>query len=154
MAMSCTLFVLVAAAVSVLPATIAKLSFDYSPQPIPNTFLEGNCYPDREETDVCRSVFDHIERGSARFKNELVENVNQNILFSTSDAHLMSPRMLTRLDRLRQLYTGDFTVLKAWTQYPNSEVQDSASLHYEGTIHETHKLLRYYLCTSKVITMT
>ena len=131
MAMSYAHFVLFVAAVSVLPATIAQFVFDNT---IPDPFKLGNSYPDRKEADVCRPIFYHIERDSARFKNELVKNVNPNILFSTNDAHLMSSRMQMRLDRLRQLYTGDFTVLKAWTQYPDSEVQDSGSLHYEGTI--------------------
>ena len=131
MAMSCAHFVLFAAAVSVLPATIAQLEFDYT---IPDPFELGNGYPDRNEADVCRPIFDHIERDSARFKNELVKHVNPKIVFFNNDAHLMSSRMQMRLDGLREIYTGKFTVLKAWTQYPDSEVQDSASLHYEGTI--------------------
>ena len=134
MAMSCVIPVVFAAALAVLPATLAQSNFDYSQQQIPNPFQLGNRYPNREETDVCRPIYDHIDRDSARFTNELVFNTNQNIEFSTTDARRMTSRMQTRLDRLRQLYTRDFTVLKAWTQYPDSDVQDSGSLHFEGII--------------------
>ena len=130
---SCRLLAAVAA-VLILQATVAmaQSNFDYSQQPIPNPFRQGNRYPNRPETDVCRPIFDHILRNSDRFTNELVLNTNPQIAFETADSRLMTSRMQTRLDRLRQLYRGDFTVLKAWTQYPDPEVQDSTSLHYEG----------------------
>ena len=149
MAKSCALVVLFAAALAVLPATLAQSNFDYSRQQIPNPFRRGNRYPNREEKDVCRPIFDHIERNSARFRNELVFNTNRNIAFSTGDARRMSSRMQTRLDRLRQLYTRGFTVLKAWSQYPDSEVQDSGSLHYEGII--ILNCNNYYLSDIRVI---
>ena len=121
------------AAISILlPAVIAQSIFDYTQQPIPTPFTFGDMYPNRPETDVCRPIFDHILRNSARFTNELVLNTNSHIEFATEDARRMSSRMQTRLDRLAQLYSGDFTVLKAWTQYPDSEVPDASSFHYEG----------------------
>ena len=131
---SCRLLAVAAAVLTVLPAaaTLAQENFDYSQQPIPNPFRLGNRYPNRPETDVCRPIFDHIVHNSDRFTNELVLNTNREIAFATDDARRMTSRMQTRLDRLRQLYGGYFTVLKAWTEYPDPEVLDSTSLHYEG----------------------
>ena len=115
------------------PAVVlAQSQFDYSQQPIPIPFLLGDSYPDRPETDVCRPIFDHIRRDSARFTNELVFNTNQRVTFATSDSRRMTSRMQTRLDRLREIYNGGFTVLRAWSEFPDSEVADSQSLHYEG----------------------
>lgn len=112
-------------------------NFDFSGHPIPDTFRLGDRYPDREEMDVCRPIFNHIDRNSVRFRNELVLD-NSSMTFDNADARWMTSRMYSRLNRLRQLYTGGFTVLKAWTQYPDSEVQDLASLHYEGEIFIRH----------------
>ena len=114
------------------PVVIAQSNFDYSQQPIPIPFLQGNSYPNRPETDVCRPIFNHVLRNSARFTNELVFNTNPHIKFATTDSRRMTSRMQTRLDRLREIYSGGFTVLKTWTQYPDSEVPDPSSLHYEG----------------------
>lgn len=131
---SCRLLAVVAAVLIMVQATVvvAQSNFDYSQQPIPSPFRLGNRYPNRPETDVCRPIFDHILRNSDRFTNELVLNTNPQIAFETANSRRMTSRMQTRLDRLRQLYRGDFTVLKAWTQYPDPEVVDSTSLHYEG----------------------
>jgi hypothetical protein len=126
------LFAVAAAAATLLPATLAQSQFDYSQQPIPIPFLQGHRYPDRPETDVCRPIFDYILPGSARFTSELVLNTNPNIQFATPDSRRMTSRMQTRLDRLREIYDGGFTVLKTWTQFPDSEVEDALSLHYEG----------------------
>lgn len=111
---------------------LAQSQFDYSQQPIPIPFVLGDRYPDRSETDVCRPIFDHILRDSARFTDELVYNANQQVTFATDDSRRMTSRMQTRLDRLREIYDGEFTVLKAWTEFPDSEVQNDLSLHYEG----------------------
>ena len=125
-----------AAAVTLLLQTpalvLAQSQFDYSQQSIPSRFMVGDSYPGRPETDVCRPIFDHIQRDSARFMNELVFNANPQITFATSDSHHMTSRMKSRLDRLREIYTEGFTVLKAWTEFPDNEVQDTQSLHYEG----------------------
>ena len=115
-----------------LPATMAQQNYDYSLDPIPDPFLPGDSYPNRLETDVCRPIFDHILRNSARFINELVLNTNRHIRFDTEDARLMTSRMQTRLGKLRELYRGGFRVLKAWTEFPDNEVSDNSSLHYEG----------------------
>ena len=122
-----------AALLLLLPAAVLGQSdFDYSQQPIPIPFELGDRYPDRPETDVCRPIFDYILRDSARFTNELVFNTNPSVTFATTDSRRMTSRMQTRLDRLLEIYDGEFTVLKAWTEFPDSEVVDSLSLHYEG----------------------
>ena len=128
------LLALATAAITLLlqTAVLAQSQFDYSQQPIPIPFVLGDRYPDRPETDVCRPIFDHILRDSARFTDELVYNANQQVTFATDDSRRMTSRMQTRLDRLREIYDGEFTVLKAWTEFPDSEVQNDLSLHYEG----------------------
>ena len=136
--------ILVIVATIVVPATVAQSNFDYSQEPIPTPFLLDDSYPNRPETDVCRPIFDHILRDSARFTNELVLNTNPQITFATSDSRRMTSRMQTRLDRLRQSYNGQFTVLKTWTQYPDSEVPDNTSLHYEGEGGKGY--LRMHVC--------
>ena len=130
-----------------LPVVIAQSNFDYSQQPIPIPFYEGDRYPNRPETDVCRPIFDHILRNSARFTSELVFNTNPDITFATMDSRRMTSRMQTRLDRLREIYSGDFTVLKTWTQFPDNEVLDPSSLHYEG---EDQSNAFYYLSNNNV----
>ena len=123
---------LAALATSLAALQVIAAQFDYSQQPIPDPFQLGDRYPDREEVEVCRPIVDHIDRNSARFTSDLVLNSDLNAVFSNNDARRMTSRMQSRLDQLRMLYTGGFTVLKAWTQYPDPEVGDTASLHYEG----------------------
>jgi hypothetical protein len=109
---------------------------DFTTAQIPNPFRVGNFYPPRPEVEVCRPIRDHIDRNSARFTNELVTNTNPDIRFSTSDSRIMSSRMQSRLNSLASLYrqqTGRrMTVRRAWTQFPNTQISDDLSLHYEG----------------------
>ena len=110
---------------------------DFSTREIPNPFGVGDFYPARPEEDVCRSILDYIDRGSARFTNELVTNLNRDINFATDDSRLMTSRMQSRLDRLATLYyqrrSRRFTVLKAWTEFPDADLAgNNRSLHYEG----------------------
>ena len=109
---------------------------DFTTAQIPNPFRVGNFYPPRPEVEVCRPIRDYIDRNSARFNNELVTNSNPDITFSTSDSRIMSSRMQSRLNSLASLYrqqTGRrMTVRRAWTQFPNSQVNGNTSLHYEG----------------------
>lgn len=106
---------------------------DFSTRTIPDPFLLGNRYPDRGEEDVCRSISDHIERGSARFTNELVTNLNSDINFATADSRVMTSRMQSRLDSLANSYWRRFTVLKAWTEFPDPDLpNNNRSLHFEG----------------------
>lgn len=146
-------FIVTVLAVLWVPATArhrhTTSNFDYSGQPIPDPFRLGDRYPDREEMDVCRPIFDHIDRNSVRFRNELVLD-NSSMTFADVDAWMTS-RMYSRLNRLRQLYTRGFTVLKAWTQYPDSEVHDRASLHYEGEIFIRHLYARTHLTGALIV---
>ena len=140
------LLALATAAITLLLQTavvLAQSQFDYSQQPIPIPFVLGDRYPDRPETDVCRPIFDHILRDSARFTDELVYNANQQVTFATDDSRRMTSRMQTRLDRLREIYDGEFTVLKAWTEFPDSEVQNDLSLHYEGERRSVKLKIKY-----------
>ena len=109
---------------------------DFTTAQIPNPFGVGDFYPPRPEVEVCRPIRDYIDRNSARFTNELVTNTNADIVFSTSDSRIMSSRMQSRLNSLASLYrqqTGRrMTVLRAWTQFYNRQVNDNTSLHYEG----------------------
>ncbi len=110
--------------------------------PIPNPFQKGNFYPLRSEMEVCRPIQNYISRGSARFNAQLVTNTNANINFATSDSRIMSSLLQSRLNTLVQRYNFDtsgrrnsnpmLTVLKAWTPFPDKEVDDNLSLHYEG----------------------
>lgn len=99
-------------------------------EPVPDPFQLSSRYPDRDEVEVCRAISDHIDQGTRRFTSELVTYSNSEIRFS-SDARIMSSRMQTRLNRLAALY-GTFRIQKAWTQFPDPEVDDDRSLHYEG----------------------
>ena len=144
-------WLLVAAALIALQVLPTQGQQDFTTAQIPNPFGVGNFYPPRPEAEVCRPIRDYIDRNSARFTNELVTNTNADIIFSTSDSRIMSSRMQSRLNSLASLYrqqTGRrMTVLRAWTQFPNSQVNDGMSLHYEGKwlLHLIAKLVLQYL---------
>ena len=112
---------------------------DFTTAEVPNPFRVGDFYPPRPEVEVCRPIRDYIDRNSARFTNELVTNTNADITFSTSDSRIMSSRMQSRLNSLASLYrqqTGRrMTVLRAWSQFPDAQINDDKSLHYEGELH-------------------
>ena len=120
---------------------------DFTTAQIPNPFRVGNFYPPRPEVEVCRPIRDYIDRNSARFTNELVTNTNADITFSTADSRIMSSRMQSRLNSLATLYRQQanrrMTVLRAWTQFPNSQVNDDTSLHYEGERVATYTMQSY-----------
>ena len=135
---------------------------DFTTAQIPNPFRVGVFYPPRSEVEVCRPIRDYIDRNSARFTNELVTNTNADITFSTSDSRIMSSRMQSRLNSLATLYKQEtgrrMTVLRAWTQFPNAQISDSTSLHYEGeclqnytAIHVMQPYIEYcaMVCTFK-----
>ena len=130
-----TLQLLCAAMVLVL-VSIVQGQQDFTTAEVPDPFRVGDFYPPRPEVEVCRPIRDYIDRNSARFTNELVTNTNPDIIFSTSDSRIMSSRMQSRLNSLASLYrqqTGRrMTVLRAWTQFPNAQISDDKSLHYEG----------------------
>ena len=112
---------------------------DFSTAPIPNPFRNGNMYPPRSETDVCRPIQDYIDRGSARFNSQLVTNTNSDIIFATSNSRIMSSRLQSRLNSLVRIYGRNtypkLRVTKAWTPYPDQDLSnDDRSLHYEGQL--------------------
>ena len=106
--------------------------FNFSRQPVPDPFRLGDRYPDRDEVVICRPITSYIRRDSVRFTNELVLNSHRRIKFKDADARLMSSRLQTRLNGLRRVFGGRFTVLKSWTDYPDPEISDIRSLHFEG----------------------
>ena len=103
---------------------------------VPDEFTLNQRYPDRGEVDVCRPIRLRIARNSRRFHEDLVVNTNTDIDFTNGDAQRMTSRMQTRLNSLASLFYDNFgvriTVIKAWTEYGDVEVQDPHSLHYEG----------------------
>ncbi len=119
-----------AAAVLLLEEGLAQQGFEV--EPVPNPFTLSSRYPDRNEEDVCRAIRDYIDQNTPRFTSELVTNGNSQIRFA-SGARVMSSRMQTRLNRLASLY-GTFRVQKAWSQFPDQDIQDDRSLHYEGKL--------------------
>ena len=132
--------VLLVAAVSLmaLEQSVVQGQQDFSRAVVPDPFRVGDHYPPRPEVEVCRPIRDYIDRNSARFMNELVTNTNGDIVFSTTDSRIMSSRMQSRLNSLATLYyqwkgkRSRITVLRAWTQFPDPQVNDEMSLHYEG----------------------
>ena len=98
----------------------------------PSSLTVGMKYPNLPETTVCRRLQSYIHRGSDRYRTELVTNSDLTINFANSDARLMSSRMQSKLGLLRKMFTGNFTVTKAWTQFPDPELSDPGSLHYDG----------------------
>ena len=103
------------------------------------TFNVGTFYPSGEgnarqvEDAVCGSITDRIRRNSVRYLSELVINSNSRITFATADSRVMSSRMKTTLNALTLTYTSNFTILKAWSQYPDSQLEGiKKSLHFEG----------------------
>ena len=129
-----SLLQLLFAAFALVP--VAQGQRDFSTAEVPDPFRVGDIYPPRPEVEVCRPIRDYIDRNSIRFTNELVTNTNRDITFSTSDSRIMSSRMQSRLNSLATLYrqqTGRrMTVLRAWRQFPDPQITDNMSLHYEG----------------------
>ena len=124
--------ILLFAAVTLLLLQWGRAQQDFTVEPVPNPFTLGDRYPDREEEEVCRAIRDYIDRNSVRFTTELVTNVDSQIDFGTADARIMTSRMQTRVNRLATLYGQRFTVLKAWTEFPDPDLTNERSLHYEG----------------------
>ena len=110
--------------------------FTYTKGPIPTSFNIGEHYPDRNEEFQCRSIKFHVQPDSQKYR-ELVTYNGNNIRFTNSSSHRMTSRMQTRLQALAndyyQLYNLSLYVLKAWSSFPDSDIEDN-SLHYEGKV--------------------
>lgn len=128
----------VPAALMIAAFCMAQDEFDFTIQPIPESFSVGQHYPDAPEEEVCRRIVDVIDRNSARFDNELSTfttqaGINDNVRFHGSDTRIMSLRAQAALNTLAAFYGDIFTIVKAWSQFPDPElVGDDLSLHYEG----------------------
>ena len=108
--------------------------FTFRKGPIPSRFKRGQHYPNRPEEQECQPIRLHIERNSRRYR-DLVRYSASNVRFSNSDSRLMSSRLHSRLNTLanwfRNYYGYRLLVLKAWTPYPDTSL-NNGSLHYEG----------------------
>ena len=117
-------------------------AFRHTRGTVPDEFILNQSYPDRREVDVCRPIRLRIERTSRKFRLDLVVNTNPNINFVNANAQIMSSRMQTQLNSLAVLFYNNsglrITVIKAWTEYGDAEVQDPHSLHYEGRCMSMH----------------
>lgn len=110
--------------------------FQVTNAPLPDIFRLNQSYPDRPEVAECRPIRLHIERNSRRYRTELVTNDHPSIHFAHADTRVMSNRLFRRLNALADLFYQEhrvwITVLKAWTEYGDGEVDDPTSLHFEG----------------------
>ena len=129
-----------------LPSDRLAIALDFNKGTCPSTFTVGMSYPNLPETTVCRQLQTYISRDSDRFRIEMVTNVDTTINFANSDARIMCSRMQSKLGQLRKAFTGSFTVLKAWAEYPDPNITEPGSLHYDGKrFHSLSLLFLSYL---------
>lgn len=93
-------------------------------------------FPDREETDVCGTIRDVIQRDSRRFRRILIRITNDQAEYVDDDARRMTSRTKSKLDVLASLVNNEWKglvkvrVIRAWTD--QVKASDPTSLHYEG----------------------
>ena len=108
----------------------------FQQDPVPDPFVLGDRYPNRDEFEECRPIKLQLERTSSRFSATITQNTNPDLNFANTDASLMTSRLKSRLDILAGLYTGRFgrklNVLLTYAEAGNSQVTTNDSLHYEG----------------------
>ena len=131
----CALFLLMLSVKSIVTAT--DDIFQFINAPVPEVFTVGDHYPSRNETEECRPIRLRIARNSHQYLTNLVVNSNPHIVFSNSDARVMTSRLQSRLNSLAVLYYEQYevriTVLRAWVEYSDDDgIGDQYSLHYEG----------------------
>ena len=104
--------------------------------PIPDPFVFGDRYPNRDEFDECRPIQLQLKRTSSKFSATIAHNTNPDINFATADASLMTSRLKSRLDILAALYKEQFgvklNVLLTYAESDNPQVTTNDSLHFEG----------------------
>lgn len=131
-----TVFTILVGAVALCGAQSQEDDFDFTNGPVPNPFQLNQHYPDRPEIVECRPIRLHITRGSQRFSRELAANDHPRLQFASSNARIMSLRLLRHLNQLAEAfharYTATITVIQAWTEFEDNELDDPTSLHYEG----------------------
>lgn len=124
---------MIAAALLLLSSKPATALAYFNKGTLPSTFTVGMSYPNLPETSVCRRLQTYISRDSDRFRAEMVTNSDPTINFANSDARIMSSRMQSQLGLLKHMFTGSFTVLKGWADFPDPDLSnDTGSLHYDG----------------------
>ncbi len=108
----------------------------FQQDPVPDPFVLGNRYPNRDEFEECRPIKLQLERTSSRFSAAITQNTNPELNFANADASLMTSRLKSRLDILADLYTAEFggklNVLLTYAEAGNPLVTTNDSLHYEG----------------------
>ena len=111
----------------------------------PTELLLGHRFPDKDETEVCGSIRDVIERDSGRFRRILIRNTNNHVEYIDDDARRMTSRTKSKLDVLaslvRNLWDDEkVRVTRAWTD--QVDTSDPVSLHYEGMFL---RFIKYFL---------
>ena len=110
--------------------------FEFRQDSVPDPFMLGDRYPNRDEFDECRPIKLQLERTSSRFTATITENTNRDLNFLNLDASLMTSRLKSRLDILADLYTDQFggklNVLLTYAEADNPQVTTNDSLHFEG----------------------
>ena len=108
----------------------------FQQDPVPDPFLLGDRYPNRDEFDECRPIQLQLKRTSSKFSATIAQNTNTDINFATADASLMTSRLKSRLDILADLYMeqfgGNLNVLLTYAESNNPQVTTNDSLHFEG----------------------
>ena len=109
---------------------------EFQQDPVPDPFLLGDRYPNRDEFDECRPIQLQLKRTSSKFSATITQNTNPDINFATADASLMTSRLKSRLDILANLYMeqfgGNLNVLLTYAESDNPQVTTNDSLHFEG----------------------
>ena len=104
--------------------------------PVPDPFVLGDRYPNRDEFDECRPIQLQLKRTSSKFSTTITQNTNPDINFASADASLMTSRLKSRLDILAALYKEQFgvklNVLLTYAESDNPQVTTNDSLHFEG----------------------
>ena len=100
----------------------------------PNQLSLNGRFPDKDETEVCGTIRDVIQRDSGRFRRILIRNTNDQIEYINDDARRMTSRTKSKLDVLASLVNNEWgnkvRVIQAWTD--QTVASDPTSLHYEG----------------------
>ena len=107
----------------------------------PNELSVNERFPNKDETEVCGTIRDVIQRDSGRFRRILIRNTNDDVDYINDDARRMTSRAKSKLDVLASLVKQEWRqagsirvrVTKAWTD--QFVASDPTSLHYEGMFY-------------------
>ena len=108
----------------------------FQQDPVPDPFVLGDRYPNRDEFDECGPIQLQLKRTSSKFSATITQNANPDLNFVTADASLMTLRQKLHLDILADLYhqkiDGKLNVLLSYADADNPQVTTNDSLHFEG----------------------